>query len=546
MTDGKDVWNQWFQQDMEMVHIGGREFYSFPSMKENVYEMLAGTAEKYPDKEGLYDNWNRGYTYSGFLGITDKLAAYLKYTRNVKKGDRIGLLLHNGIEFASAYFALSKLGAVVVPLPTKYREPEIRSLIKKADLSGILVSADYAGWVEDCESRGIFVLTEAGEEDGYGFSWIFETEEWSLVPPEAAAEGSEGRREDEFILMFTSGTTSESKGVILKNYNIGHAVMIYQRLLGLTEKDRTVIPVPIYHITGLSALLTLFVFIGGTVFLYRRYDAERILRGILEQQITFLHGSPTVFGMFLEYQKKYPELPSVRKLACGSSYMPVDTMQKLHDWMPGMQFQNVYGMTETSSPATIFPYDAATSIYSGSQGLPIPGMQIRITDDSQNELAVGEAGNVWLRGANICEYYYHMKSDLITEDGWLDTGDIGYINEDAYVFIVDRKKDMINRGGEKIWCTDVEDELMRLAGIKDAAVVGIPDKTYGEVAAAVVVAEDGCSISEDQIKEGLKSRLARYKIPAKILFVSAVPKTPGLKTDKRKIRQMFEEEELIS
>lgn len=543
MVDGKDVWNQWFQKKMGNVSIAGRELYSFPAMKENVYEMLVETAEKYPEKNGLYDNWNRGYTYSRFLKITDSLAAYLKYVHGVKKGQRVGLLLHTGIEFASAYYALSKLGAVVVPLPTKYRKPEIRSLIGKADLSGILVSREYESWVEDYGGERFFILTEDSEEDGYGFEWIFRTEEWYKIPENAVKEHSEGRKEDEFILMFTSGTTSQSKGVILKNYNIGHAVMVYRELLGLTPEDRTVIPVPIYHITGLSALLTLFVFIGGTVFLYRRYDAQRILKGIVEQEITFLHGSPTVFGLFLEYQKNYPCLPSVRKLACGSSYMPVSMMKKLHAWMPKMQFQNVYGMTETSSPATVFPYDAATSIYPGSQGLPIPGMQIRITDDNGRELEKGEAGNVWLKGANICEYYYNMKSDLITDDGWLDTGDIGYINEENYVFIVDRKKDMIDRGGEKIWCTDVEEELVRLDGIKDAAVVGIPDEKYGETAAALVVEEEGSCITEEQIKEQLKSRLARYKIPEKILKAEAVPKTPGLKTDKRAVRKMFEDKD---
>ena len=224
------------------------------------------------------------------------------------------------------------------------------------------MSREYESWVEDYGGERFFILTEDSEEDGYGFEWIFRTEEWYKIPENAIKEHSEGRKEDECILMFTSGTTSQSKGVILKNYNIGHAVMVYRELLGLTPEDRTVIPVPIYHITGLSALLTLFVFIGGTVFLYRRYDAQRILKGIVEQEITFLHGSPTVFGLFLEYQKNYPCLPSVRKLACGSSYMPVSMMKKLHTWMPKMQFQNVYGMTETSSPATVFPYDAATSI----------------------------------------------------------------------------------------------------------------------------------------------------------------------------------------
>ncbi len=139
--------------------------------------------------------------------------------------------------------------------------------------------------------------------------------------------------------------------------------MIYQRILELGEDDRTIIPVPIYHITGLVALLGLFVYIGGTVYLHKRYDAYRILSAIQEHEITFLHGSPTVFGLLLELKNKFSKNESIRVLACGSSYMPVETMMKLHQWMPQMTFHRIYGMTETSSPATIFPSDAATSIY---------------------------------------------------------------------------------------------------------------------------------------------------------------------------------------
>lgn len=540
MLDGKNVWNIWFQKDMGEMTVGNRTVYTFPKMKKSFYEMLCETSSKYPDKTGICDNWGRTYTYPGFLEKVDELAAYLKYVKQVQKGQRIGLLLNNGIEFAVSFYALCKLGAVAAPFPTKYREPEVRSLIEKADLSGILASEDYA-WVSSYEEQNMFVILTDREQEQYGFTYIFESAEWKECPPDASNEAGAGELNDEMILMFTSGTTSASKGVILKNYNINHAVMIYQRLLELGPEDKTIIPVPIYHITGLVALLGLFVYIGGTIYLYKRYDAKRILEGVQKHGITFMHGSPTVFGLLLDYQKDFPELPAIRTLACGSSYMPVGTMRKLHAWMPRMEFRNVYGMTETSSPGTVFPYDAATSIYPGSEGKPIPGLQIKILNEEGEEVPNGEVGVVFLRGANICEYYYNLKTPLITEDGWLNTGDMGYINEDSYVYIVDRKKDMINRGGEKIWCTDVEEELIAHRGIKDAAVVGIPSEKYGETAAAVVVLEKGISMTADELKEELKSRLARFKIPEKILFLDAVPKTPGLKTDKKYIKTLFEE-----
>lgn len=370
MVKGKDVWGTWLQRDMEERQIGNRTVYTFSKMKNSFYEMLCDTATKYPDKIGIVDNWNREYTYQKFLEMVNQLAAYMKHILKVEKGNHIGLLLNNGIEFATAIYAVCKLGAVAVPLPTKYREPEIQSLVKKADLKFIFVSEDYKVWTSFYTECGIKVILTENEKTEYGFTY--------LAMQKEKEESGEGELEDEVILMFTSGTTSTSKGVILKNYNINHAVMIYQRILELGEDDRTIIPVPIYHITGLVALLGLFVYIGGTVYLHKRYDAYRILSAIQEHEITFLHGSPTVFGLLLELKNKFSKNESIRVLACGSSYMPVETMMKLHQWMPQMTFHRIYGMTETSSPATIFPSDAATSIYAKAQGKPIPGMELKI------------------------------------------------------------------------------------------------------------------------------------------------------------------------
>lgn len=284
----------------------------------------------------------------------------------------------------------------------------------------------------------------------------------------------------------------------------------------------------------------LFVYSGGTVYLYRRYEAHRILECIEKNKITFMHGSPTVFGLLMDLKEEYPALPSLRMMLCGSSYMPVEKLKQLHKWLPTTEIRTVFGMTETASPGTLFPTDTALSIYPSSSGRPVPGLELKILDDDGHEVETGTVGTVYIRGANVVEYYYKMESPLFTEDGWLDTGDMGYQNEDAFVFFVDRKKDMVNRGGEKIWCTDVEDELIAFKGVKDAAVVGIPNEKYGEVAAAVVVLEKGAQLTEEQIKEEMLKEMARFKVPERILFLDAIPKTPGLKTDKKYIRTLFQ------
>lgn len=533
MIRGQDLWNDTLLQEMEYREFHGYQVFTYRNMDQSFYHVLKNTAVKYENKIAFCDNWERSYTYGEFLILVDDMAAWLAANYGIKKGDHVGLLLHNSIEFCVAFYAAVKLGAVAVPFPSKYREPEIGALIGKADLNLLVYHEQFEAWVRHYPLDGTGLVRSEDEEHGYGFRHL----DMGGLPQIEPA----GLLDDPVIIMFTSGTTSQSKGVVLHNYNTVHAVMVYQRLLGISPEDRTMIPVPIYHITGLVALLGLFVYTGGMIYLYRRYDAERILECIRANHITFMHGSPTVFGKLLDFKEEYPNLPSLRILACGSSYMPVEKMKEFHKWLPNLTFQIIYGMTETSSPALIFPYDAPTSIYAGAAGKPVPGMEFKFLGEKGEELGVGEIGEIWIRGSVVMEYYYNLKTDLISEDHWLNTGDMGYYNEDGYVYIVDRKKDMINRGGEKIWCTDVEEEIHRIPGIKDVSVVGIPDEVYGESAAAAVVPEAGGSTTGEYIRENLEQRVARYKIPVKFIFLKEIPKTPGMKTDKRRIRELFEQ-----
>lgn len=534
MIKGSTFWDSLTMKNMKNTAFNGIEVLSYAEMPQSLYHSLQETAAKFPDKVAFYDNWERSYPYEAFLGMVDSMAAYLKKNFEVTKGTHVGILLHNSIEFCVSFFAVVKLGAVAIPFPSKYREPEIEQLIRKADLSVLLYSETFEKWIVDYQLKEIKLLKSENEETGYGFRHIsFE----GLHIEEGA-----GELEDEVIIMFTSGTTSQSKGVVLCNYNVMNAVVVYNRTLGITPEDKTIIPVPIYHITGLVALLGLFVYTGGTIYLYRRYDAKRILTCVRDNEITFMHGSPTVYGFMLDYKNQFPYLPSLRMLACGSSYMPKEKMREIHRWIPNTKFQIIYGMTETSSPALIFPGDSPTSIYAGAAGKPIPGIEFKFLDEQKQELGCNEVGEIWIRGNVVTKGYYKMETDLVSKDHWLNTGDMGYYNEDGYVYIVDRKKDMINRGGEKIWCTDIEEELLLISGIKDAAVVGIPDDIYGETAAAIVVIKEGSKLTEEEIKEDLKNRVAKYKIPTKILFVSEIPKTAGMKVNKKLIKTMFEKE----
>ena len=485
----------------------------------------------YADKTAVIDNWNKKISYSELLKFTDTVAARLRAVYQVRKGDHVAVMLYNSLEFCVAFLALNKLGAVTVPLPTKYKQPEVVSLTEKAAVNLVLCDCDFYDWFAGFEQKGIRRICVHCSEQEYGFAG------WG--PGQTTDLPGEGMPEDPAILMFTSGTTSFSKGALLCNYNIMHAVAAYQKIFRITPEDRTVIAIPIYHITGITALLGLFLYAGGTVWLHKQFDASRVLKCVHEEQLTFLHASPTVFFLLLGKRDSFPSLPSLRSLACGSSNMPVAAIRKLRTWLPDADFHTVYGLTETSSPATIFPGNASESPYIGSSGLPIPGLELKITNDCGEEVPDGEIGEILLRGTVILECYFRLETDAITAEGWFKTGDLGYVNPEGYLYVVDRKKDMINRGGEKICSFDVENELHMLSGIEEAAVVGIADEKYGEVPAAAIKPEKGSSLSAQEIRSLLKSRLASYQIPSQYLFLSEIPKTPNGKTDKREIRKLF-------
>lgn len=535
MIRGSTLWDDSIVQNMESTVFNGIQVLSCTGVPDSLYHALKLSADRCPDKILFCDNWERSYTYREFLAMTDQMAWWLKNNLQVTKGKHVGLLLHNSIEFCTAFFAAVKLGAIAVPFPTKYKEAEAAHLIMKADLDVLIFSETFKDWMEPYEKAGIRLLESEREETGFGFRHLLQMG----FPGEEGA--GEGTLPDEVIIMFTSGTTSQSKGVVLRNYNVMNAVAVYHRILGITAEDKTIIPVPIYHITGLVALLGLFVYAGGTVYLYKRYDAVRILECIRQNRITFMHGAPTVYSLMLEHKEEYPVLTSLRILACGGSYMPTEKLRELHKWLPQAKIQVVYGMTETSSPGVIFPGDAPTSIFAGAAGKPVPGLELKILDEEGKEKGYLETGEVWIRGNVVTGGYYKLDTGLVDAEHWLNTGDMGYVNEEGYVYIVDRKKDMINRGGEKIWCTDVEEELMKLSFIRDAAVVGIKDSLYGEAPAAAVVISGEQKIPAEDIKKALGPRIAKFKIPVKYLFLDKIPKTAGMKTDKKRIREMLEE-----
>lgn len=534
MHIGESLWPPDLTKDMVEKRISENVLVrTYPKLPTNMYKSFSDTARRLPDKTALVDNWGRGYTYKDLSQKIQKFSSWLYLDMNVRKGQHTALMLYNSVEFCVAFLSLNRIGAVVIPLPTKFKEEEVLSLMEKSDIDFVISDEQFASYFDSYKEKGISICRIPDGEKKYALEELEADETAEVLQAEQEVNAS-----DMALLMFTSGTTSQSKGVMIKNYNVMHAIVSYQRTLGIGENDRAIIPVPIYLITGLVAVFGLLMHVGGTVYLNKFFEAGRVLEDIKKYEITFLHASPTVFTLLLGMKDEFKSLPSLRMFACGSSNMSPGKIRMLHKWLPHCVFRTIYGLTETTSPGTVFPMDANESEYIGSSGIPIPGLLFKIIDGDGNEVPDGTEGEVLVKGSNITEAYYHLQTSAI-QDGWLNTGDIGYFNSDGYLYIVDRKKDMINRGGEKICSFDVENELLNIEGVEDASVVGIPDELYGEIPVSVVKLKQGSNLNEDILKRMLKGKMAGYKIPVRILLVDEIPITKNMKTDKKKIRQLF-------
>ncbi len=535
---GIELWNKKITEDMVKTStLGGKGVvWTYPDLPKNIYEAFQKSAERLPKKIAIVDDMGEAYTYKEVKNKVVYFSAWLCQEFKVERGTHVALMLYNSLEFCVAFLALNRIGAVVIPLPTKYRQEEVCSLLDKSDVERIITDEGYRGFFSTYIEKGIPVCEVPSAKKGYALAEYERNEKTETVRAVDQVKAS-----DLALLMFTSGTTARSKGVTIRNYNIMHAVVSYQRTLEICENDKAILPVPIYLITGLIAVFGLMMYVGGQVCLNKFFDEKRVLSDIQKYQVTFLHASPTVFTMLLKERERFKELPSLRMFACGSSNMPPGKIRALQEWLPRCQFRTIYGLTETTSPGTVFPSDAGTSPYIGASGIPIPGLEFKIVDEEGKEVEDGERGTVWVKGTNITEGYYKLETSAI-QDGWLDTGDIGYFNEKGYLYLVDRKKDMINRGGEKICSFDVENALLNMRGIVDAAVVGVSDEVYGEVPVAVIRVSPETTIATEEIKADLKKRIASYKVPKEIKIVDRIPITENMKTDKKKIRQLFEKE----
>lgn len=499
---------------------------------QNLYQALCRSAARRPDALALAFEEER-YRYRDFHRRVQETMAQLANVWSLAKGDRIVLAWGNRPAFCELFFAAVGLGIEVVPFSTKLKQAEGESLVAHIAPQAIFYDANGQDWLSRPDSARCVSLTD----------WQTLT-----LPPAETAPQVEVNRDDTAVIMFTSGTTGEPKGAVITHGNLLCAVEAYARDLKLGENDSTVLAVPIYHITGLSALLALFVYLGAAIWLQLRFNAPEVMNTVREQGITFLHGSPTVFILLCQAAKAQGEnvpqtWPTLRAIACGAGHLNEGLVRELKELFPRTTIHPIYGLTETTSPATIFPVDVWGNEKSGSSGKAIAGLSISIRDDQQQPLDHGHIGHIWLKGDVVVSEYWQRseRRPACHDDGWFNTGDIGYLDKDGYLFIKDRSKDMINRGGEKIYSIELENILSTYGGVKEVAVIPAPSPVYGEEPVAFIVADSQHSLTSEEILGWLKTKVARFKLPARIIFTRTLPRTHNGKISKRQLRARLAE-----
>jgi long-chain acyl-CoA synthetase len=454
-------------------------------------------------------------------------------------GARVGILLPNLPEFVITYFGAIAAGAVAVPINQRLAPAEVGYVLSDCGVSMLVTTADF--------HRKFARLPEASTVS----SWLVVEGQSSGALPFAAALDSTPLAElarpspsDVACLLYTSGTTGFPKGAMISHRNALFNATSCKRTLGYREDDVGLITVPLFHVTGLHSQLVALLACGATVVLQEEYETRQMLELVGRHRVTALVLVPAIYKLItLREDLGSFELSSVRLAAYGGAPMDPDTIRALRRIFPGVRMHNCYGLTESSSLATVLPSEAALS-KADSVGLPVPETLAEVRSEAGEKLPPDTPGELYLRGPQIVQGYWGApeKTRAAIRDGWLRTGDVARIDGEGFVYILDRVKDMINRGGEKIYGLEVENALYGFPGVAEAAVVGVPHVVFGEVPVAYVAPFPGTTLDPEALRAHCASRLADYKVPVAVRFVEKLPRNPGGKVLKQELRRAWEEQ----
>ncbi len=496
--------------------------------------ILRAQARERGSKVAIHVPPEREITYAGLEKNVGIFAAFLA-SRGIRPGDRIAILLPNVAEFVVSYFGAISAAAVAVPVNYRLSPPEIGYILSDCSASAVVTTREQFGKIVSGEGSGgvsTWVLIDGEGEGAVPFRQAMDRE-----PSRPSEEGSP---DDVAVLLYTSGTTGFPKGAMISHRNTLFNVGSCRATLGYGEDDIGLINLPLFHVTALHSQLVALLACGASVVLQREYSTGEMLALISRYRATALFFVPAIYKLItLRDDLGAFDLSSVRIAAYGGAPMDPETIRAIHRILPADLF-NCYGLTECSSLATVLPSALALS-RSDSVGRAVPGTEAEVRGPSGEALPHGEAGELFLKGPHIVQGYFGApeKSREAIRDGWLKTGDIARIDRDGLVTILDRAKDMINRGGEKVYGLEVENVIYAIPGVADAAVFGVPHPIFGEVPVAAVVPMPGTVLSPEEIRTRCGTRLADYKVPVEVRFVETLPRNPGGKVLKQVLQKQW-------
>jgi long-chain acyl-CoA synthetase len=492
-------------------------------MARNLAQNLKDTAEKHGDRTALKLD-DAEVTYEQLDEASARAAALLK-SKGLEPGDRVGIMLPNVPYFAVAYYGVLRAGGVVVPMNVLLKGREVSFYLKDPEAKLLFAWHDFAEAAEKGaeEADAELISVEPGEFEKL------------LAEHEPDDEIAEREDDDTAVILYTSGTTGTPKGAELTHANLSKNAEVAVGLADATEDDVLLGALPLFHSFGQTCGLNASVKAGSTLSMIPRFDPGKALEIIQRDKVTVFQGVPTMYVAMLNHDDRDDyDLSCLRACMSGGSAMPVEVLKGFEEAF-GCKVLEGYGLSETSPVASFNHPDRDRK--PGSIGTPIEGVEMRVVDEDGKEVDQGEVGEIAIKGHNVMKGYWR-KDDATEEaikDGWFHSGDMGKVDEDGYFFIVDRKKEMIIRGGYNVYPREIEEVMYEHPAVAEVAVIGVPDDNMGEEVGAAVALKKGEDVSEDELRDFVKNEVAGYKYPRKIWFVDELPKGPTGKILKREI-----------
>lgn len=514
------------------VRYGERIVRCFVDRPGNMDEMFRSAVQRAPDRIALVFEQQR-VTYRELDARAELVARNLIHA-GFKKGDRLALLLGNGLEFVYSILGAARAGLISVPMNIRQKLPEVEFVLNQCTASGIIYDAEYEANVPTGETiaslRHAYVV---GDGRGEPFGDLF-GERPAVAFPDVAEE-------DTYCLLYTSGTTGKPKGAMLTHVSTIHTLLHYQHGFAIAEGDIAMLAVPASHVTGLVAIILTAMRVAGCTVIQRAFKARPFLELASREKINFTVVVPAIYNLLLlDPDFMQFDLSNWKVAGFGGAAMPEATIERLAAALPNLTLCNVYGSTETSSPVTMMPLGDITKAPS-SVGKVLPCADIIVVDDQGREVAPGQSGELLIGGAVVVPGYWDNpagnKAGFVM--GYWVSGDIGSKDEEGYVYVFDRKKDMINRAGFKVYCIEVESTLAHIPGLVESAVVGKPDPILGERVHAFIYS-DGSLSDEAAVKRFCAERLSDYKVPDGVTFLKEpLPRNANGKVLKNSLRALI-------